>query len=187
MCGSAQRRGDTERYDGDEVAASCEKDSVARNRRWGVILAGEDGIRLNSVTRLIRGGPVMKKVLVADDKATGRELIRTVLEQCGYSVFEAVDGMEAVRKARELLPDLIILDLHMPELDGFGAFREIRADERFTATPIMALTASAMRGDHERALSAGFTSYLTKPIGLNVLRSEVKRLLHQGVSYASGC
>jgi CheY-like chemotaxis protein len=119
----------------------------------------------------------MKKVLVADDKTTGRELIRTVLEQCGYSVFEASDGMEAVRKARELLPDLIILDLHMPVLDGFGAFRELRADERFAATPIVALTASAMQGDRELALSAGFTGYLAKPIGLSALRKEIDRLL----------
>ena len=128
----------------------------------------------------------MKRVLVADDKATGRELIRTVLEQCGHSVFEAGDGIEAVRKARELLPDLIILDLHMPELDGFGVFREIRADERFNATPIVALTASAMQGDRERALSAGFTSYLAKPISLNVLRSEMERLLGKEYSGA-GC
>ena len=127
----------------------------------------------------------MKTVLVADDKASGRELIRTVLEQCGYSVFEAGDGIEAVRKARELLPNLIILDLHMPELDGFGAFREIRADARFAATPIMALTASAMRGDRERALSLGFTSYLAKPISLNVLRREIERLLGEKSPYVA--
>jgi len=119
----------------------------------------------------------MKKVLVADDKDTGRELIRTVLEQCGHSVFEASDGMEAVRRARELLPDLIILDLHMPVLDGFGALQELRDDERFAATPIIALTASAMQGDRERAFSAGFTSYLSKPISLSALRSEVEHLL----------
>ncbi len=62
----------------------------------------------------------MKKVLVADDKATSRELIRTVLETCGYFITEAGDGIEAVRYAREVKPDLIILDLHMPGLDGFG-------------------------------------------------------------------
>jgi CheY-like chemotaxis protein len=124
----------------------------------------------------------MKKVLVADDKAAGRELIRTVLEQCGHSVFEAGDGAEAVRKAREILPDLILLDLHMPVLDGFAAFQELRGDERFAATPIVALTASAMQGDRELAMSAGFTGYLAKPISLNVLRSEIDRLLEQGTA-----
>jgi two-component system cell cycle response regulator DivK len=128
----------------------------------------------------------MKKVLVADDKAAGRELIRTVLEQCGHSVFEASDGAEAVRKARELLPDLILLDLHMPVLDGLGAFRDLRADERFTATPIVALTASAMQGDRELAMSAGFTGYLAKPISLTVLRREINRLLGEESPYVVG-
>ena len=119
----------------------------------------------------------MKKVLVADDKSTGRELIRTVLEHSGHTVIEAGNGIEAVRSARDLLPDLIVLDLHMPELDGFGALQELRADERFAATPIIALTASAMQGDRERALTAGFTSYLTKPVSLSELRIEMERLL----------
>lgn len=123
---------------------------------------------------------------MADDKASGRELIRTVLEQCGHSVFEASDGMEVVRKARELMPDLIILDLHMPVLDGFGAFRELRADERFIATPIIALTASAMQGDRELALSTGFTSYMVKPISLSALRNEVERVLEVSAADARG-
>jgi CheY-like chemotaxis protein len=121
----------------------------------------------------------MKKVLVADDKATSRELVRTVLEKCGYAVFEAGDGLEAVRRAQELTPDLIILDLHMPGLDGFGVIQELRRDEQFAATPVMALTASAMQGDRERALSAGFTAYISKPIPLSTLRKEVERLLYQ--------
>jgi CheY-like chemotaxis protein len=119
----------------------------------------------------------MTKVLVADDKATGRELIRTVLEQCGHEVFEASDGAEAVRRAREILPDLIILDLHMPVLDGYGALKELRQERRFQATPIVALTASAMQGDRERSLAAGFTGYIAKPIGLTTLRGEIARLL----------
>jgi CheY-like chemotaxis protein len=119
----------------------------------------------------------MKKVLVADDKATSRELIRTVLESRGYTVSEAADGLEAVRPARESAPDLIILDLHMPGLDGFGVLQELRRDEKFATTPIMALTASAMQGDRARALAAGFDSYVSKPIPLPALREEVERLL----------
>jgi CheY-like chemotaxis protein len=122
----------------------------------------------------------MTKVLVADDKATSRELIRTVLESRGYSISEASDGIEALRFARELDPDLIILDLHMPGVDGFGVLAELRRDGKFAATPIMALTASAMQGDRERAIAAGFDSYVSKPIPLPALREEVERLLRKG-------
>lgn len=119
----------------------------------------------------------MKTVLVADDKATGRELVRTVLEKDGYTVVEAGDGVEALRFAREKHPDLIILDLHMPGLDGFGVIQELRREAQFERTPVVALTASAMQGDRERAMSVGFTGYITKPIRLGALRGEVERLL----------
>jgi two-component system, cell cycle response regulator DivK len=119
----------------------------------------------------------MKTVLIADDKATSRELVRTVLEKSGYTVVEASDGIEALRNARASKPDLIILDLHMPGLDGFGVVRAIRLDRELASTPVMALTASAMQGDRERAISAGFTSYVAKPIQLSFLRSEVERML----------
>lgn len=119
----------------------------------------------------------MKKVLVADDKDTGRELVRTVLENCNYEVFEASDGVEALAQARQIHPDLIILDLHMPGLDGFGVIQELRRDQNFANTPVMALTASAMMGDRERALAVGFTGYIAKPIRLSALRAEVERML----------
>jgi len=119
----------------------------------------------------------MKKVLVADDKDTGRELVRTVLEKSGHQVFEASDGEKAVAEALRLHPDLIILDIHMPGLDGFGVIEKLRREAAFTATPIIALTASAMMGDRERAMAAGFTGYITKPIRLGALRAEVERLL----------
>ena|SRR6266567_3669773 len=122
----------------------------------------------------------MKRVLIADDKATSRELIRTVLETCGHAISEASDGIEALRYAREFEPDLIILDLHMPGVDGFGVLAELRRDGKFAATPIMALTASAMQGDRERAIAAGFDSYVSKPIPLPALREEVERLLRRG-------
>jgi CheY-like chemotaxis protein len=119
----------------------------------------------------------MKRVLVADDQAGGRELIRTILEHSGHAVWEARDGTEAVRFAREILPDLILLDLHMPMLDGFGVLQELRGNVEFDGTPIVALTATAMQGDRERALSEGFSSYISKPIGLRALRCEMERWL----------
>jgi two-component system, cell cycle response regulator DivK len=119
----------------------------------------------------------MKRVLVVDDRAASRELIRTILEHSGYAVSEAGDGREAVRLAQQIGPDLILLDLQMPDLDGFGALEQLRADPRFAALPIVALTASAMQGDREKALAAGFTSYLAKPVTLPALRVELARLL----------
>jgi CheY-like chemotaxis protein len=119
----------------------------------------------------------MKRILVADDTANGRELVKTVLANSGYEVLEACNGAEALALAREISPDLIILDLHMPGLDGFGVTQALRREERFASTPIVALTASAMMGDKERALELGFTGYITKPIRLSALRSEVERLL----------
>ncbi len=119
----------------------------------------------------------MKKILVADDTETGRELVKTVLASAGFDVVEAADGVEALQRAQDEIPDLIILDLHMPRLDGFGVIEQLRRNQLFMATPVMALTASAMQGDRERAMAAGFTGYVTKPIRLTMLRDEVERLL----------
>ena len=119
----------------------------------------------------------MKTVLIADDNPGGRELLRAVLEGCPYKVLEARDGEDAVQQARLHLPDLILLDLHMPKLDGFGVIRELRREPRFEHTPVVALTASAMQGDKEKAMEAGFTGYLTKPISLPELRSAAQRFL----------
>ncbi len=122
-------------------------------------------------------GKTPKRILVADDKPAGRELVRTVLEDRGYEIFEASDGIEALDSAHRNHPDLIILDLHMPGLDGFGVIKELRLDAHFATTPVVALTASAMQGDRQRALTAGFTGYITKPVSLKALRAEVERLL----------
>ena len=127
----------------------------------------------------------MKTVLIADDYAAGRELVRTVLEGSGYAVLEAVDGEDALRKARQNRPDLIMLDLHMPVLDGFGVIEQLRLEPEFASTPIVALTASAMQGDRGRAMSSGFTGYITKPIRLPDLRSEVERLLREAHPHPS--
>ena len=127
----------------------------------------------------------MKKILIADDKATSRELLRTVLERQGYAITEAADGEEALQKALAETPDLILLDLQMPRRTGYEVLRELRKDPRHAALPIIALTASAMQGDREKALAAGFTGYLAKPVALVHLREEVHRLL-QGKNSGHG-
>jgi CheY-like chemotaxis protein len=119
----------------------------------------------------------MKRILIVEDKASSRELLRTVLENQGYAVTEAADGEEALIKARGEGPDLILLDLQMPTRSGYEVLKELRREPRFAAVPIVAVTASAMQGDRERALAAGFNSYLTKPLSLSSLRSEIQRLL----------
>lgn len=121
----------------------------------------------------------MKTILIAEDRESSRELIRTMLEHSGYSVVEALNGDEAVILARERSPDLIFLDLQMPLKDGYEVLKELRSDSRFQSLPIVALTASAMYGDKDRALKSGFTAYLTKPLALSDLRKELSRLLPQ--------
>jgi two-component system, cell cycle response regulator DivK len=128
----------------------------------------------------------MKHILIVDDRATSRELLRTVLEKQGYAVTEAADGDEALQKVRAESPHLVLLDLQMPVRDGYEVLRELRQDPRFAALPIIAITASAMQGDRERALAAGFTSYLTKPVTLSLLREEIQRLLPPGASGNAG-
>lgn len=128
----------------------------------------------------------MKRILIADDRATSRELLRTVLERQGYAIIEASDGEEALQKARTEAPDLILLDLQMPRRTGYEVLLELRGDPRNAALPIIAITASAMQGDRERALAAGFTGYLTKPVALAQLRSQIHSLLSDGNSAGPG-
>ena len=119
----------------------------------------------------------MKRILIVEDKATSRELLRTVLEQQGYAVDEALDGEDALRQVRANPPDLVLLDLQIPARDGYDVVREIRKDPRLQTVPVVAVTASAMQGDREKVLTAGFTAYIAKPVSLVQLRQEVSRLL----------
>lgn len=128
----------------------------------------------------------MKRILIVDDKATSLELLRTILEKQGYAVIEARDGAEALQKVRAETPDLILLDLQMPVRNGYEVVGELRQDAAYATLPIIALTASAMEGDREKALAAGFTAYLTKPVTLAHLREEIQRLLEPESSASVG-
>lgn len=119
----------------------------------------------------------MKRILVADDNAVSRELVREVLEAPGRHIVEAADGEEAIEKIGAETPDLVLLDIQMPVLDGFAVIRRIRHDPRTAALPVLALTAFAMKGDRARALAAGFDAYITKPIDAAALRRHVEEFL----------
>jgi len=128
--------------------------------------------------------PAPKKILVADDLAMNRELMREVLESSGYVVVEARDGSEAIREAYGGRPDLILLDIDMPVLNGYAVARRLRQDKDFLEVPIIAVTGLSSREDRERAYDAGCNSFLRKPFNLSNLKDEIECFL--GVSSTRG-
>jgi CheY-like chemotaxis protein len=119
----------------------------------------------------------MIKVLIAEDNAVNRELLRELLEARGYTVLEACDGQEALHMIEQALPELLLLDIGMPVLDGFAVVRRIRENPRLALLPVVAVTAYAMRGDREKILNSGFDGYLSKPLNPSALTEELDRLL----------
>ena len=115
-------------------------------------------------------------ILLADDNAPSRELMREILEACGYDVAEASNGREALDLIRKSPPDIVLLDLQMPVMDGFAVIHAVRSDERLRLLTVIALTASAMLGDRERAIAAGFDSYIAKPISLENVRNQIRQI-----------
>jgi len=120
---------------------------------------------------------VVMRIVVADDDPVSRGLIRDVLEPEGYEVFEASNGEEALSAVAQTRPDLILLDIQMPLLDGYGVLESLRGDVRFRDIPVAAVTALAMASDRARALSCGFNAYITKPINISALRAQARALL----------
>ena len=123
---------------------------------------------------------VMPKILVVDDEPDAIELIKFNLKAAGYEVLTAADGDEALKKARSALPDLIVLDLMLPEVDGLEVCKILRRDQRVSATPIIMLTAKAAEIDRVLGLELGADDYVTKPFSPRELVLRVKRLLRTG-------
>jgi CheY-like chemotaxis protein len=119
----------------------------------------------------------MIRVLIAEDNPVNRELLFELLETRGYAVSEASDGQEALKMVESIRPDILLLDIGMPVLDGYAVARKIRDDPKFVAMPILAITAYAMQGDREKILDSGFDGYLSKPINAAALTQELDRLL----------
>jgi len=118
-----------------------------------------------------------KKILVVEDSERDRRLMNMVLRNKGYMVIEATDGLAAIAEAKKKLPDLILMDIKLPKIDGMEVTRILRRDERFRFTPIVAVTANAMRGDREDILAAGCTEYVSKPVRFRELLALIDALL----------
>ena len=105
----------------------------------------------------------MKRILVAEDQEDLRAILRDYLTASGYAVVEAVDGVESVAKAASDRPDLVLMDIQLPLLDGYEATRQIKALPGLAAIPIIAVSSFTMKGDEEKARAAGCDDYVTKP------------------------
>jgi CheY-like chemotaxis protein len=117
------------------------------------------------------------KILIVEDNENNRSLLMDVLNHHGYDVSTASDGQEGVNLARKLMPDLILMDIQMPGMDGMTAGGILKGDPATSGLKIVALTSFAMRGDLEKFLSAGFDGYLSKPISTRGLPDFVKSWL----------
>lgn len=119
----------------------------------------------------------MERVLIVDDNRASRDLLRAILKIVPCDIIEATHGQEALDVMRQQRPDLVLLDIDMPGLDGLAVVKQIREDTSLAKLPVVAVTAFAMEGDREKAMAAGFTAYLAKPVRAATLRQQVQKLL----------
>jgi two-component system, cell cycle response regulator DivK len=115
------------------------------------------------------------RIVVVEDNEKNMKLFRDVLQANGYETLEATTGREAVDLTIEHTPDLVLMDIQLPDIDGIEALGRLRADERTASIPVLVLTAQAMDGDRERFLAAGFDDYISKPVNIVSFIATVKR------------
>lgn len=120
-----------------------------------------------------------RSILYVEDNLENRILIQRILEAEGYKFLGASNANEGLQLARNHKPDLILVDINMPEVDGLTMTKELKADTRFTQIPVIAITANVMRGDRERTLDAGCDGYIQKPIDVDLLPRQIVHFLQQ--------
>ncbi len=118
-----------------------------------------------------------RKLLIVEDNQDNRELAIKVLKNKGYEIIEAVDGEEAIEKAISERPDLILLDISLPKLDGYEVAKRLKSMEEFQEIPIVAFTAHAMKGDREKVIVVGFEGYISKPINVREFPDQIRAYL----------
>lgn len=121
----------------------------------------------------------MTNILYVEDNFENRILVRRVLQAEGYNVIEATSAQSALALLKDTVPDLILMDINMPEMDGYTLTAKIKENESFKNVPVIAMTANVMRGDKERSLEAGCDGYIQKPIDIDLLPEQVERYLNK--------
>jgi CheY-like chemotaxis protein len=124
----------------------------------------------------------MARILLVEDNEMNRDMLSRRLERKGYTILLAVDGGEGLQKARDEMPDLILMDMSLPVVDGWEATRQLKADEATRRIPVIALTAHAMATDEQKAREAGSDDFDTKPIELPRLLGKIEALLKRSAS-----
>lgn len=122
-------------------------------------------------------GDKMARILIVEDNAANMKLAAFILEKNGHQIIQATDAETGLRAAREQKPDLILMDVQLPGMDGLAATGVLKADPATRAIPVLALTAMAMRGDEERVRAAGCDGYIAKPINYKTFLAELQRVL----------
>lgn len=124
----------------------------------------------------------MAKILLVEDNELNRDMLTRRLERRGFQVVSAVDGRAGIALGEQEAPDLILMDMSLPDVDGWEATRQLKSSSQTRAIPIIALTAHAMAGDRERAIEAGCDDYDTKPVELGRLLEKIDSLIRKGAS-----
>ena len=122
----------------------------------------------------------MSTILIVEDNEKNMKLVRDILRHKGHVTLEAVTGEEGVRLARERRPDLVLMDIQLPDIDGIAALRRIRADHSLDAIPVLAVSASVMPDEQQMIVASGFDAFITKPINLKQFLDTVQRFLTSG-------
>jgi two-component system cell cycle response regulator DivK len=141
------------------------KHPAAQGRPWGIMQP--EPIRTE----------VPKKVLIVEDNELNMKLFRDLIETCGHEILEARDGIEALKLARQHRPNLILMDIQLPEVSGLEITRWLKEDDELRAIPVVAVTAFAMKGDEEKIRSGGCEAYIAKPISITDFLETIGRFL----------
>ena len=127
-----------------------------------------------------REGLQMSTILIVEDNEKNMKLVRDILRHKGHETLEAVTGLEGVRLALERRPDLVLMDIQLPDIDGITALQRIRADRALDRMPVLAVSASVMPDEQQKIVTSGFDAYVTKPINLKQFLETVQRFLVSG-------